>query len=247
MRALLVSDLHYDLRKLDWVLAEAPNVDLLAVAGDVLDIASGVPLDAQIAVVLEYLARFAERTTTVACSGNHDLDSRTDGDEKATQWITEARRHGVTVDGDSVEVGGWLVSACAWWEGPETLARLDVTLEEASARRQGRPWMWVYHGPPEGPLSWTGTKHYGDPELPRLLDRHHPDLVLCGHIHQAPFVEGGAWHEQRGSTTLFNSGYQRGQLPAHVFLDLDEGAASWWSLEGTGEVSFARPGAATAQ
>jgi Icc-related predicted phosphoesterase len=238
VRALLVSDLHYDLRKLDWVLEQASEVDLLAVAGDALDIASGVPLDAQIAVVLEYLARFAERTTTVACSGNHDLDSRTDGDEKATQWILEARRRGVHVDGDSVIVGDWLVTSCAWWEGPHTLARLEASLDEADARRDG-PWLWVYHGPPDGPLAWTGSKFYGDPELPRLLEQHRPDVVLCGHIHQAPFVAGGAWWDKIGPTTLFNSGYQRGQLPAHTFLDLDAGLAEWWSFEGQDEVAFA--------
>ena len=104
MRVLLVSDLHYDLRKLDWVLAESAGVDILVVAGDLLDIASAVPLDAQIAVVLEYLARFAERTTTVVCSGNHDLDHRNAAGEKATAWITEARAGGVVVDGDSVTV-----------------------------------------------------------------------------------------------------------------------------------------------
>ena len=57
----------------------------------------------------------------------------------------------------------------------------------AGRARPGR-WLWVWHGPPEGPLSWTGSRHYGDPELPRLLDLHRPDVVLCGHIHQAPFV-----------------------------------------------------------
>ena len=237
-RALLVSDLHYDLRKLDWVLDQAADVDLLALAGDLLDIASGVPLDAQIAVILEYFARFASRATTVVCSGNHDLDSRTDGDEKATRWLAEARQSGVHVDGDSVAVDGWLVTACAWWEGPHTLTRLEADLAAAAARREG-PWAWVYHGPPEGPLSWTGSKHYGDPELPRLLDEHRPDLVLCGHIHQAPFVRGGGWYEQRGPTTLFNSGHQRGQIPAHVFVDLDTRSAEWWSFEGAGEVSFA--------
>jgi Icc-related predicted phosphoesterase len=237
MRTLLVSDLHYDLRKLDWVLAEAEGVDLLVVAGDLLDIASGVPLDAQIAVILEYLARFAERTTTVACSGNHDLDSRTEAGEKATEWISEARRRGVVVDGDSVQVGGWLVTSCAWWEGPETLRRLETVLDEAARLRTG-PWVWAYHGPPEGPLAWTGSHHYGDPELPRLLEQHRPDVVLCGHIHQAPYVSGGAWYEQRGSTWLFNSGHQKGQVPAHIRLDLDRRVASWWSYEDAADLSF---------
>ena len=237
MRALLVSDLHYDLRKLDWVLSQAAEQDLLAIAGDLLDIGSAVPLDAQIAVVLEHLARLAERTTVVVCSGNHDLDHRTDDGEKATRWIADARDAGVVVDGDSTEVGGWLVSSCAWWEGPVTLAALEERLDAAAARRAGR-WLWVYHGPPEGPLSWTGSKHYGDPELPRLVDRHRPDVVLCGHIHQAPQVDGGSWHERRGSTWLFNAGHQPGTIPAHVELDLGAGRASWWSATGAGEVDL---------
>ncbi len=243
MRVLLVSDLHYDLRKLDWVLAESAGVDLLVLAGDLLDVASALPLDAQIAVVLEYLRRFADRTTTVVCSGNHDLDHRNAAGEKATAWITEARADGVTVDGDSVTVDGWTVTACAWWEGPATLAALEASLGAAGRARRGR-WMWVWHGPPEGPLSWTGSRHYGDPELPRLLDLHRPDVVLCGHIHQAPFVPHGGWVERRGATWLFNGGHQLGPVPTNVSLDLTASRASWWSFDGTDDVSLAETGAA---
>jgi Icc-related predicted phosphoesterase len=237
MRALLVSDLHYELRKLDWVLAQAGDVDLLVVAGDTLDIGSAVPLDAQIAVVLEYLARFAARTTTVVCSGNHDLDHRTPAGEKATGWLGDAREAGVAVDGDSIVKDGWLVTACAWWEGPETLKALQTSLDEAAQQRTGH-WLWAYHGPPEGKLSWTGARHYGDPELPALLERHRPDLVLCGHIHEAPFVEDGAWFEQRNETYLFNSGRQPGEIPAHVFFDLSDRSAEWWAYGQSGEIEF---------
>ena len=128
-----------------------------------------------------------------------------------------------------------------------TLASLQASLDEAAERRHG-PWLWVYHGPPEGPLAWTGSRFFGDPELPALMERHRPDVVLCGHIHQAPFVAGGAWHDRIGSTMLFNSGYQRGNIPAHVFLELDtEAHASWWSMAGEGEVAFAGSTAATPQ
>ncbi len=242
MRALLVSDLHYDLPKLDWVLAEAAGVGLLVVAGDLLDVGSAVPLDAQITVVLEYLARCAAQTTTAVCSGNHDLDHRTDAGEKATAWILEARASGCVVDGDTATVGDWLVTSCAWWEGAATLAALETALAAGAARRTGR-WLWVWHGPPDGPLATTGTKVFGDPELPRLLDTHRPDVVLCGHIHQAPYVDGGAWVEERSGTWLFNSGHQPGPIPAHVFLDLDaapdgSGTAEWWSFQGQGERSL---------
>jgi Icc-related predicted phosphoesterase len=247
VRVLLVSDLHYDLRKLDWVVSHATDpataIDVVVVAGDLLDIGSSVPLDAQIAVVLSYLERLAARVPTLVCSGNHDLDHRTASGEKATRWLAEARDHGVRVDGDSFDLDGWRLTACAWWEGPVTLADLEARLEVAAADRPAR-WLWAFHGPPEGPLSWTGARHYGDPELPRLLDLHRPDLVLCGHIHQAPFTSQGAWAEHRGATWLFNAGYERGDRPTSIELDLDDDRAAWSSSVGDGVIDLADPASA---
>lgn len=255
MRVLLVSDLHYDLHKFDTVLAHATDpaaaIDVAVLAGDLLDVASAVPLDTQITVVLTYLERLATRLPTMVCSGNHDLDHRNAAGEKATRWLDEARSYGVHVDGDSLDLDGWRLTACAWWEGPETLAALEAGLTAAGDGRPGR-WLWAFHGPPEGPLSWTGSKHYGDPELPRLLDTHRPDVVLCGHIHESPFTSQGAWAEHRGGTWLFNAGWQRGDRPTCIELDLrdDLGAstASWWSSQGSGSVDLADPeSAATAR
>ena len=83
MRLLLVSDLHYSLKQLDWVTSAAADYDLVVVVGDLLDISSHVEADAQIVVVLEYLARMSAKTTVVACSGNHDLNVRNDVGERA--------------------------------------------------------------------------------------------------------------------------------------------------------------------
>ena len=47
MRILLVSDLHYALPQLDWVVHVGPQFDLVVVAGDTLSIRSAVPLEAQ--------------------------------------------------------------------------------------------------------------------------------------------------------------------------------------------------------
>lgn len=63
---LLVGDLHYDLRQLDWVLDQAPGHHLVVLAGDLLDIASAVPVDVQVPVVPGYLERLAAKGTTVA-------------------------------------------------------------------------------------------------------------------------------------------------------------------------------------
>lgn len=240
MRVLLVSDLHYDLRTYDWVASQAPDHDLVALAGDLLNIASPVPLDVQISVVLEYVARLATVTTVAVCSGNHDLDTTTPSGEKATSWLQEAAAAGVVVDGGSTVVAGWQVSSCAWWEGPTTLAAVEAALQRDDA---ATPWLWVWHGPPSGPLAWDGKRQYDDPELPRLLDTHRPDVVLCGHIHQAPFLADGGWAQQRGATWLFNAGAQRGPTPCSVSLELPvagDGTATWRSQQGEESVRLTR-------
>jgi predicted MPP superfamily phosphohydrolase len=241
VRVLLVSDLHYDLRKLDWVMAHATDpaaaIDVVVLAGDLLNIAYSLPLDAQITVVLSYLQRFAAALPTVVCSGNHDLDTRSESGEKETRWLAEARAYGVVVDGESLDVGDWRLTACAWWEGPVTLAALEERLAAAASDRP-KNWAWAFHGPPEGPLSWTGTRHFGDPELPRLLDQYAPDVVLCGHIHEAPFTPEGEWAEQRGDTWLFNAGYQHGDEPTYIELDLDARTAAWSSEYEQGAVDL---------
>jgi predicted phosphodiesterase len=248
VRALVVSDLHFDLHKLDAVLDrvrdDTAGFDVLIVAGDLLNVAGRLPLDAQIPITLTYLERLAEVLPVVVCSGNHDLDHRAPSGEKATRWLFDARPHGVHVDGDSLDLEGWRLTACAWWEGPSTLADLEARLDQAAAAPRPERWLWAWHGPPEGPLSWAGDKSYPDPELPRLLAQHRPDLVLCGHIHQAPFTDRGAWAEHRDGTWLFNAGHEPGPRPTSIVLDLADDRARWTSSAGTGEVDLADPSSA---
>ena len=73
MRLLLVSDLHYTLPQLDWVVRVAPGYDLVVVAGESLDVGSAVPLDVQTLVILRYLALLQAAGRVVVSSGNHDL------------------------------------------------------------------------------------------------------------------------------------------------------------------------------
>ena len=44
MRCLVVADLHYSLPQFDWLLAAAPEFDVVIFAGDALDIGFGDPL-----------------------------------------------------------------------------------------------------------------------------------------------------------------------------------------------------------
>jgi Icc-related predicted phosphoesterase len=232
MRALLVSDIHYRLPQLDWLATAAPDFDLVVIAGDHLDIASSVAVEAQVVVTLKYLERVAAGTRLVVCSGNHDLNGRSAAGEKIAKWMSKVRRLGIPADGDSLELGDTLVSVCPWWDGPTARTAVAHQLA-ADVLRPRRRWIWVYHAPPSGsPTSWNGTRHYGDDELVGWIRTYEPDFVLCGHIHQSPFRSGGSWIDRVGRSWVFNAGCQIGPVPAHVTLDTDAAEATWTSLAG---------------
>jgi Icc-related predicted phosphoesterase len=232
MKLLLVSDLHYTLKQLDWVCAVADRFDLVVVAGDHLDISSTLGVDAQIVVVLKYLRRIADRAPLVVCSGNHDLNGRNGDGERAARWMTRVREMGIPSDGDFLEIGGMSITVCPWWDGPSACAAVEAQLARDAARRGAR-WMWIYHAPPdEAAVSWIGQRHLGDAELLRWIHLYQPEIVLSGHIHQSPFRKGGSWVDRIGATWVFNAGRQIGPVPAHVVVELDARTARWSSLAG---------------
>ena len=238
MRVLLVSDLHYRLRQFDWLLERAVAVDALMIAGDLLDIRSQVALDVQAVAVRAALRELAGETTVFVASGNHDLDGRDDAGEKVAHWMAQFGAIGVHGDYSTVPLGDDLVTVCPWWDGPRAKATLDACLAEAATRPRRR-WIWVHHAPPAGsPLAWDGRRAWGDDQLSSWIERFTPDLVLTGHVHQAPFVPGGGWVDRVGTTWVFNSGQQPGVSPARIEIDLDAGTAVWTSATDRAKIEF---------
>ena len=91
----------------------------------------------------------------------------------------------------------------------------------------------MYHSPPDAsPTSWSGSRHFGDDLLNELIDRHRPDLVLTGHVHEAPMRPGGSWHDHIGATLVLNAGRQPGPIPAHSIIDTGNDDVMWWSFDG---------------
>ena len=231
MRLLLTSDLHYKLRQYDWLIGMAAKFDVVVVAGDHIDAFLPVPSEVQIAALSATLTAVARQSRLLVCSGNHDLNARNGEGEKTADWLDAVRSAALAVDGDSVVVDDVLFTLCPWWDGPHARARLERELDERARQRSGR-WIWVYHAPPEGALSWTGKRHFGDALLSELVERHSPTAVLCGHIHEAPFKTGGSWIDRIGETWLFNAGRQIGDIPARIEIDFTRQAARWISLAG---------------
>ncbi len=251
MKCLLVADLHYDLRKFDWVLTAAPHVDVVVLAGDHLDAGSSVPRPAQAVIVEKYLRRIREQAPLFVSSGNHDLDSKDGHGRMVTRWITRARRYAVPTDGDSPLLGDTLFSICPWHDQPTASKAIAAQLERDRAQRPAR-WVWVHHAPPEGsPVCFDGRRAFGDRALRAWIETFRPDIVLSGHVHQSPFRPGGSWADRIGDTWVFNAGHQIGPVPSHVVVDTAMPGAYWQSLAGSEIASLdampERPFAAVAE
>lgn len=238
MRILVVSDLHYRLPHYDWLLGAAERVDAVALVGDLADVVSPVPHDVQTVVVTKYLALLAERTRVFAASGNHDLDGPGAHGEQVASWLRRLDRSGLHVDGSSVDIGDTRVTVCPWWDGPTTREEVAAQLAAAAVDRPAR-WVWLYHAPPAGTvLCHDGRRTFPDQDLADWIAEHAPDVVLCGHIHQAPWTENGSWHARLGDTWVFNAGKAIGPVPAHITLDLEERAAEWFGVYESGSLDL---------
>lgn len=236
MRLLLVADLHYQLPQFDWVLAHAEEFDVVVMSGDHLDIASFVDGRTQSVVVKKYFGRLREKTRLLICSGNHDLDSKTAEGEKIASWLQGTPLPDVLSDGESLVFEETLFTMCPWWDGPVTRAELGEQLAKAAAKR-GERWIWLYHAPPDkSPISWSGTRYFGDVELSGWIERFQPELVLCGHVHESPFVPDGSWVDRIGKTWVFNAGHELSPVPPHIIIDTDAEEAVWFSSAGVQSV-----------
>src|SRR3954452_7147892 len=177
MRCLVVADLHYSLPQFDWLLAAAPQFDLVIFAGDALDIGSIVDFRAQIVVVRKYLSLLSGITRVMLCSGNHDLDERSTEGEKISRWISEVRELGIACDGDSLTVGDTLFTVCPWWDGPLVKQRLVAQLA-AAADRRAQGWILIRPPPPaNSPTSWGGKLFFGDVEVVQWIMQYQPSIV----------------------------------------------------------------------
>lgn len=241
MRCLVVADLHYSLPQFDWLVAAAPQFDLVIFAGDALDISSMVDFRAQIVVVKKYLEMLASRTRVTLCSGNHDLDARSAEGEKVSRWIAEIRELGIACDGDDLAIGDTLFTVCPWWDGPLVKQRIVDQLR-AAASRAPRRWIWAHHAPPADSLtSWGGKRFFGDVDLVQWIAEYRPAMVISGHVHQSPFITNGSWFDRLGETWVFNTGLQPGRPPTYIVLDLDADKAFWLAAGQAQWIDLAAP------
>jgi Icc-related predicted phosphoesterase len=193
MRLVAITDLHGSPAALDRILAGAGAVDLILLGGDLTNF--GSPAEA------ERLVRQAEATGTKVWAVAGNCDSA-EIERRLVELEVSLMGRGVVHDG----VGLHGLSAMPPWRSDMyqlTEDELAEVLRAGYAPIAGAAHhVLLSHPPPHGGrLDCTSAgKHVGSTALRDFIDETQPELVLCGHIHEARGVE------KLGRTTAVNCG-----------------------------------------
>jgi Icc-related predicted phosphoesterase len=193
MKLLGITDLHGSPAALERILTDAGPVDLILLGGDLTNF--GSPDDA------EGLVRRAQATgaKVLAVAGNCDS---TEIDRRLVELGVSLMGRGLIHEG----VGLHGLSAMPPWRSDMyqlTEDELAEALRAGYAQITGAEHhVLLSHPPPHGgKLDCTsGSKHVGSTAVRRFIDEARPELVVCGHIHEARGVQ------KLGPTTAVNCG-----------------------------------------
>jgi len=215
VRIAYVVDVHDRFDAVDDTLARTGPVDVLVVGGDITTF--GTPDDAERAIT--QWRPLAPRVLAVA--GNCDSPEI---DVRLVELGVSLDARGVVID----DVGLFGVSAAAHsplhtpYEVPdeELGARADAGVADVDGARVR---IFCPHSPPHDTSCdrIRSGQHVGSPALRAFVDREQPDLLLCGHIHEARGTD------EVGRTRIVNPGpvasghYAVVQIGDDVSVELD--------------------------
>jgi uncharacterized protein len=168
MRLLAFSDLHRDLERAASLVDRSARVDVVIGAGDFASVHRGLE---------ETVGALAEiEKPTLLVPGNNETDDALRA--ASSGWPAATVLHGdeTELDGTTFFGLGAGVPVTPWdWS-------FDLTEEQAEERLAACPdgALLVLHSPPKGHVDGG----LGSEAILRAIERKHPPLAVCGHIHQ---------------------------------------------------------------
>jgi Icc-related predicted phosphoesterase len=178
MKILAITDVHGSYKKVEEILRKVP-ADVVVVGGDITT--EGTPAEAEAAI-----ARWKEfGLPLVAVAGNMDPPA-IDGALETAGVSINAR--GVMIN----DIGFFGVSACPYspLHTPYEISEGEIAKRIETGYRDvkgARVKIFVPHAPPHNTKVdkvFMGT-HVGSKSVREFVEREQPDVVICGHIHEA--------------------------------------------------------------
>jgi Icc-related predicted phosphoesterase len=199
MNIVAISDIHSTYNTLEKILQKEKNADLVLIVGDI----STHGTAAEIRIAMEKTLAHGKQILAVA--GNMDVP----------ESDNELLRMGISLNARGVQIGdvgffGVSAAPLSPLHTPYELTEEEIArrIESGFAMIRDAPVkIFVPHSPPyQTKLDriFLGT-HVGSRSIRIWIDQHQPDIVVCGHIHEA------RGQDTLGKTKMINCGAaQRG-------------------------------------
>jgi predicted MPP superfamily phosphohydrolase len=232
MKLLLTADLHYRLHWFSWLIEQAPDFDLLCIAGDLLDMFRAENRVEQAREIRTLVKELADIVPVTICSGNHDDAGRLVSHDRASlyEWFIDLGTHrNIITDGTTRKLENLIVTTV-----PYHCSRQEksIWLDRGSTirRQTGMVWIVLHHVPAKTGLGVSGE----EVEASEILATYRPDYFVSGHDHKFPYTFGQSWNQKLGKSSLLVSGQLlEAPFPNHIKLDTESGEFSWHTTSET--------------
>jgi hypothetical protein len=241
MRALLVADLKGNAERLRWLEAQASQFDLVAIAGNFLDVFSSIPLKSQVAHAKSFLQTLRQKTCVAFCSGNHDtIDEITSSPRgPVPTWIAQLDfEPKLVADGQTRIVKTRLLVTTLSFIATVDQKRRSLESGATAQEKCGLPWLVLHHIP----LHSDQIMAYDATVSEQLVRDFRPTIWFTGSSQDSTESRGVKWVEQIDETSVIHTGHpiERDYL-SHIILDLEKGRLSrFTSAEKPPEVAILR-------
>jgi Icc-related predicted phosphoesterase len=112
MKLLLTADLHFRIHWFRWLIDQAPDFDLVCIAGDLLDMFKSETRIEQSGEIARLMRKLADLVPVAVCSGNHDNAGRLVSHDRASvyEWFIELGAHpNIITDGPTRKLGCMII------------------------------------------------------------------------------------------------------------------------------------------
>jgi Calcineurin-like phosphoesterase len=160
MKSLLTADLHFRIDWFRWLIGQAPNYDLVCIAGDLLDMFDNKSTREQAREVTSLIWELADIVPVAVCSGNHDNAGGLVPHNRAPlyKWFIDLGTHpNIITDGVTRKLEDLILTTIPYHCSKE---EKSIWLDRGSTirRQTGQPWMVLHHVPPKTGLGVSGEE-----------------------------------------------------------------------------------------
>jgi DNA repair exonuclease SbcCD nuclease subunit len=154
MKLLLTADFHYRIHWFRWLIEQAPDFDLVCIAGDLLDMFKAETRLEQAREITRFIRKLADLVPVAICSGNHDNAGRLVSHDRASvyEWFIDLGTHrNIITDGSTRKLENLIVTAipyhCSrqeksiWLDRGSTIRRQNRNAVDRSSSRSGQEWL----------------------------------------------------------------------------------------------------------